>query len=200
MICPKLKNYCFWKPEIESARIHNLVIRTQVQSMRVTRISGSTCIDIFIDEDCASTEKSRNFSYPMFKKISGCDSWGSVLRDYLLRFGLLNLVFKPLFLNAGKTVSDRKRILQQFMANILSIPILIMDLAKAELVLFLMENYIPVRKKGAMWEKFSKFLNFHGAQDEILIDASSSYWHECSSTGYCCPSAIVFLMPEVKFI
>ncbi|MCX6239270.1 MAG: FAD-dependent monooxygenase, partial [Bacteroidia bacterium] len=156
--------------KIESIRIHSLVVRRRSIDARNSNIRINLGLDVFIDEDMPFSEKP-TFSYPDVSKKSPVVIVGSGPAGLFAALHLIELGFKPVIFERGKTVSERKRDIAAIHGEHIVDPDSNYGFGEGGAGTFSDGKlYTRSKKKGDV-RKILEVLNFHGAQDEILIDA-----------------------------
>ena len=156
--------------KIDSDRISNLVVLRRSIDARNSNIRFNLGVNVFIDQPEPQPEKIR-FSYPDVSKslqvlIVGAGPAGLFAALHLIELGL-----KPVIFERGKMVSQRKRDIAAIHGEQIIDPDSNYGFGEGGAGTFSDGKlYTRSKKKGDI-RKILEVLNFHGAQDEILIDA-----------------------------
>lgn len=166
----KLKIVVSENLKVESLRIQSLVVKRRSIDARNSNIRVNLGIDVFIDEPMQQTEKSF-FSYPDVSKkppvvIVGAGPAGLFTALHLIELGL-----KPMIFERGKNVSERKRDIAAIHGEHIVDPDSNYGFGEGGAGTFSDGKLYTRSKKRGDVRKILEVLNFHGAQDEILIDA-----------------------------
>ncbi len=166
----KLKTIVSENLRIESSRIQGLVVRRRSIDARNSNIRINLGLDVFIDEEVPVGEKP-SFSYPNVSQkppviIVGAGPAGLFAALHLIELGL-----KPVIFERGKAVSERKRDIAAVHGEHIIDPDSNYGFGEGGAGTFSDGKlYTRSKKKGDV-RKILEVLNFHGAQNEILIDA-----------------------------
>src|SRR5512133_1968119 len=104
----RLKTIVSENLKIDSTRIQGLVIRRRSIDARNSNIRINLGLDIFIDEQLPPAEKP-TFSYPDVSNKPPVVIVGAGPAGLFAALHLIELGFKPIIFERGKTVSERKR-------------------------------------------------------------------------------------------
>ena len=166
----KLKAIVSDNLSIEVSRIQDLVIRRQSIDARNPNIRINLGLDVFIDETMPLNVKP-SFVYPEVSKKPPVVIVGAGPAGLFAALHLIELGFKPVIFERGKTVSERKRDIAAIHGEHLVDPDSNYGFGEGGAGTFSDGKlYTRSKKKGDV-RKILEVLNFHGAQDEILIDA-----------------------------
>ena len=167
---PKLKAIVSENLKIDAARIHDLIIRRHSIDARNPNIRINLGLEIFIDEAMPPLVKP-SFSYPDVSSKPPVIIVGAGPAGLFAALRLIELGFKPLIFERGKTVSDRKRDIASIHGEQIVDPDSNYGFGEGGAGTFSDGKlYTRSKKKGDV-RKILEVLNFHGAQDEILIEA-----------------------------
>ncbi len=156
--------------KIDISRIINLVIVRRSIDARNSNIRFNLGVMVYVDEPVTSAPGS-HFSYPDVSKgqqvlIVGAGPAGLFAALHLIERG-----YKPVILERGKMVSQRKRDIAAIHGEQIIDPDSNYGFGEGGAGTFSDGKlYTRSKKKGDI-RKVLEVLNFHGAQDEILIDA-----------------------------
>ena len=156
--------------KIEGDRILNIVVRRRSIDARNSNIRINLGLDVFIDEAMSLSEKPA-FSYPNVSKKSPVVIVGAGPAGLFAALHLIELGFKPIIFERGKTVSDRKRDIAAIHGEHIVDPDSNYGFGEGGAGTFSDGKLYTRSKKRGDVRKILEVLNFHGAQDEILIDA-----------------------------
>lgn len=155
---------------IDSKRIGGLVIRRRSIDARNQNIRINLGLDILIDEPMLPSEKP-TFSYPDVSKKPPVLIVGAGPAGLFAALHLIELGFKPIIFERGKIVSERKRDIAAIHRQHIIDPDSNYGFGEGGAGTFSDGKlYTRSKKKGDV-RKILEVLNFHGAQDEILIEA-----------------------------
>ena len=166
----KLKIVVSENLKVESLRIQSLVVKRRSIDARNSNIRVNLGIDVFIDEPMQQTEKSF-FSYPDVSKKPPVVIVGAGPAGLFAALHLIELGFKPMIFERGKNVSDRKRDIAAIHGEHIVDPDSNYGFGEGGAGTFSDGKLYTRSKKRGDVRKILEVLNFHGAQDEILIDA-----------------------------
>jgi len=166
----RLKTIVSENLKIDITRIQGLVIRRRSIDARNPNIRINLGLDIFIDEQMPPAEKP-TFSYPDVSKKPPVVIVGAGPAGLFAALHLIELGFKPIIFERGKTVSERKRDIAAIHREHIINPDSNYGFGEGGAGTFSDGKlYTRSKKKGDV-RKILEVLNFHGAQDEILIEA-----------------------------
>ena len=104
----KLKDYVSNNLKIDKTRITGIVIRRRSIDARKSNILVNLGLDVYIDEKMPLQAKP-SFIYPDVSKKTQVIIVGAGPAGLFAALHLIELGYKPVILERGKTVSDRKR-------------------------------------------------------------------------------------------
>ena len=156
--------------KIESDRIQSVVIRRRSIDARNSNIRINLGLDVFVDEPMPVTPKP-SFSYPDVSKCPPVLIIGAGPAGLFAALHLIELGFKPVIFERGKTVSERKRDIAAIHGEHIVDPDSNYGFGEGGAGTFSDGKLYTRSKKRGDVRKILEVLNFHGAQDEILIDA-----------------------------
>jgi uncharacterized protein len=156
--------------KIESTRIRNIIVRRRSVDARNSNIRINLGLDVFIDEESPLTPKP-DFSYPDVSKKPPVLIVGAGPAGLFAALHLIELGFKPVIFERGKTVSERKRDIAAIHGEHIVDPDSNYGFGEGGAGTFSDGKLYTRSKKRGDVRKILEVLNFHGAQDEILIDA-----------------------------
>jgi len=166
----KLKGIVSENLKLEVARIHDLVIRRQSIDARNHNIRINLGLDVYIDEVMPPVHQP-TFVYPDVSNKLPVVIVGAGPAGLFAALHLIELGYKPIIFERGKTVSDRKRDIAAIHGEHLVDPDSNYGFGEGGAGTFSDGKlYTRSKKKGDV-RKILEVFNFHGAQDEILIDA-----------------------------
>jgi len=165
----KLKIIVSENLKIESTRIYNIYIRRRSIDARNSNIRINLGLDVFIDEAMPVTKI--NFDYPDVSKKPQVVIVGAGPAGLFAALHLIELGFKPIIFERGKTVSERKRDIAAIHGEHIVDPDSNYGFGEGGAGTFSDGKLYTRSKKRGDVRKILEVLNFHGAQDEILIDA-----------------------------
>ena len=156
--------------KIDITRIHQLVIIRRSIDARNSNIRFNLGINVSIDEEMPALEKVQ-FSYPDVSAKPPVLIVGAGPAGLFAALHLIELGFKPVIFERGKMVSERKRDIAAIHGEQIINPDSNYGFGEGGAGTFSDGKlYTRSKKKGDV-RKILEVLNFHGAQDEILIDA-----------------------------
>ena len=165
----KLKIIVSENLKIESTRIYNIYIRRRSIDARNSNIRINLGLDVFIDEAMPVTKI--NFDYPDVSKKPQVVIVGAGPAGLFAALHLIELGFKPIIFERGKTVSERKRDIAAIHGEHIVDPDSNYGFGEGGAGTFSDGKLYTRSKKRGDVRKILEVLNFHGAQNEILIDA-----------------------------
>ena len=166
----KLKIVVSENLKIENTQIHNIVVKRRSIDARGSNIRFNLGLDVYIDEEMPSTEKI-TFSYPNVSNKPPVVIVGAGPAGLFAALHLIELGFKPVIFERGKTVSERKRDIAAIHGEHIVDPDSNYGFGEGGAGTFSDGKLYTRSKKRGDVRKILEVLNFHGAQDEILIDA-----------------------------
>ena len=166
----RLKTIVSENLQIESARIHDLVVRHRSIDARNSNIRVNLGLDVFIDEALPLAEKPA-FLYPDVSKRPPVVIVGAGPAGLFAALHLIELGFKPVIFERGKTVSERKRDIAAIHGKHIVDPDSNYGFGEGGAGAFSDGKLYTRSKKRGDVRKILEVLNFHGAQDEILVEA-----------------------------
>ena len=166
----KLKDYVSSNLKIDKTRIAGILIRRRSIDARKSNILVNLGLDVYIDEKMSPPPKP-SFSYPDVSKKQQVIIVGAGPAGLFAALHLIELGYKPVILERGKTVSDRKRDIAAIHREHLIDPDSNYGFGEGGAGTFSDGKLYTRSKKRGDIGKILEVLNFHGAQDEILVDA-----------------------------
>ena len=166
----KLKDYVSNNLKIDKTRITGIVIRRRSIDARKSNILVNLGLDVYIDEKMPLQAKP-SFIYPDVSKKTQVIIVGAGPAGLFAALHLIELGYKPVILERGKTVSDRKRDIAAIHREHLIDPDSNYGFGEGGAGTFSDGKLYTRSKKRGDVGKILEVLHFHGAQDEILIDA-----------------------------
>ena len=166
----KLKDYVSNNLKIDKTRITGILIRRRSIDARKTNILVNLGLNVFIDE-MMSLPCKPSFIYPDVSKKPRVIIVGAGPAGLFAALHLIELGYKPIVLERGKMVSDRKRDIAAIHRDHLIDPDSNYGFGEGGAGTFSDGKLFTRSKKRGDVGKILEVLNFHGAQDEILIEA-----------------------------
>jgi len=166
----KLKVFVSENLNIEISRIFGFVIRRRSIDARNSNIRLNLGMDVYIDEPVPLKEKPV-FYYPDVSKKPAVVIVGAGPAGLFAALHLIELGFKPIIFERGKMVSERKRDIAAIHREHIINPDSNYGFGEGGAGTFSDGKLYTRSKKRGDTRKILEVLNFHGAQDEILIDA-----------------------------
>ncbi len=152
------------------SRIHQIVVRRRSIDARNSNIKINLGLDIFIDEVEPKAEKI-SFEYPNVANGRPVVIVGAGPAGLFAALRLIEEGFKPVILERGKSVPDRKLDIQILHKDHVVNPDSNYGFGEGGAGTFSDGKLYTRSKKRGDVRKIVEVLHFHGAQDEILIDA-----------------------------
>ncbi len=166
----KLKSIASDNLKIESARIHDLVVRRRSIDARSSNIRVNLDLDVHIDEALPLAGKPA-FLYPDVSKRPPVVIIGAGPAGLFAALHLIELGFKPVIFERGKDVGERKRDIAAIHEKHIVDPDSNYGFGEGGAGAFSDGKLYTRSKKRGNVRKILEVLNFHGAQDDILIEA-----------------------------
>ena len=155
---------------VESARINHLVVMRRSIDARNSNIRFNLGVKVYIDEEMPLSEKIQ-FEYTDVSQSPGVLIVGAGPAGLFAALHLIELGLKPVIFERGKIVSERKRDIAAIHGEQIVDPDSNYGFGEGGAGTFSDGKlYTRSKKKGDV-RKILEVLNFHGAQDEILVDA-----------------------------
>ena len=155
---------------IEKERIWEIVVTRRSTDARNVRIRINLSLDVFIDEKPDAIGKPV-FEYPFVGNKKPVLIIGAGPAGLFAALRLIELGFKPILLERGKQVNERKKDIAAIHGEHLIDPDSNYGFGEGGAGTFSDGKLYTRSKKRGDVRKILEVLNFHGAQDEILIEA-----------------------------
>jgi len=166
----KLKTVVSENLKVEITRILSLVVKRRSIDARNSNIRINLGLDVYIDEPMQLAEKP-SFTYPDVSKKPVVLIIGAGPAGLFAALHLIELGFKPVIFERGKTVSERKRDIAAIHGEHIVDPDSNYGFGEGGAGTFSDGKLYTRSKKRGDVRKILEVFNFHGAQNEILIDA-----------------------------
>ena len=166
----KLKSIVAENLKIDEGRILNLIVRRRSIDARNSNIRINLGLDVFIDEPMPTAEKP-SFSYQDVSNKPQVVIVGAGPAGLFAALHLIELGYKPIIFERGKTVSDRKRDIAAIHGEHIVDPDSNYGFGEGGAGTFSDGKLYTRSKKRGDVRKILEVFNFHGAQDEILVEA-----------------------------
>ena len=156
--------------KVDSSRINHLVVLRRSIDARNSNIRFNLGVSVYIDEPMP-LENKIGFSYPDVSKSRQVLIVGAGPAGLFAALRLIELGLKPVIFERGKMVSQRKRDIAAIHGEQIINPDSNYGFGEGGAGTFSDGKLYTRSKKKGNVRKILEVLNFHGAQDEILIDA-----------------------------
>ena len=156
--------------KVDVERIYNLVVVRHSIDARNSRIRINLSIEVYIDEKPEPLRKT-HFDYPYVGNKKPVVIVGAGPAGLFAALHLIELGFKPILIERGKTVSDRKKDIAAIHGEHTINPDSNYGYGEGGAGTFSDGKLYTRSKKRGNVRKILEVLNFHGAQDEILVEA-----------------------------
>ncbi len=166
----KLKDFISENLKIEKSRINGILIRRRSIDARKSNILINLGLTVFIDEEMPEFQKPV-FSYPAVSNKPPIIIVGAGPAGLFAALRLIELGYKPIIVERGKPVSERKRDIVAIHRDHLINPDSNYGFGEGGAGTFSDGKLFTRSKKRGDVNKILEVLHFHGAQDEILIEA-----------------------------
>ena len=166
----KLKVIVSGNLKIDKGRITDMVIVRRSIDARNSRIKINLSLEVYLDEQPEKIARP-HFNYPFVGKKKPVVIVGAGPAGLFAALHLIELGFKPIILERGKSVSDRKKDIAAIHGEHLINPDSNYGYGEGGAGTFSDGKLYTRSKKRGDVRKILEVLNFHGAQDEILIEA-----------------------------
>ncbi len=166
----KLKSLVAASLKVDKDRIFEIVVVRHSIDARNSRIRINLSLEIYVDEKPEPTAKPF-FNYPFVGNKKPVVIVGAGPAGLFAALHLIELGFKPILLERGKQVSERKKDIAAIHGEHLVNPDSNYGFGEGGAGTFSDGKLYTRSKKRGDVRKILEVLNFHGAQDEILIEA-----------------------------
>jgi len=166
----KLKAVVAGALKVDSDRIFQLTVVRQSIDARNPRIKINLSLEVYVDEQPEKSTKP-HFDYPNVTNKKPVIIVGAGPAGLFAALRLIELGFKPIILERGKQVSERKKDIAAIHGEHLVNPDSNYGYGEGGAGTFSDGKLYTRSKKRGDVRKILEVLNFHGAQDEILVDA-----------------------------
>jgi uncharacterized FAD-dependent dehydrogenase len=156
--------------KVDLSRIYEMIVVRQSIDARNTRIRINLSLDVYIDEKPAPARKP-HFDYPFVGNKKPVVIVGAGPAGLFAALHLIELGFKPIILERGKSVGERKKDIASIHGEHLIHPDSNYGYGEGGAGTFSDGKLYTRSKKRGDVRKILEVLNFHGAQDEILVEA-----------------------------
>jgi uncharacterized FAD-dependent dehydrogenase len=166
----KLKSVVSQALKVDKERIYEIIIVRHSIDARNSRIRINLSLEIHVDER-PEPQKRVHFEYPFVGNKKPVVIVGAGPAGLFAALHLIELGFKPVLLERGKQVSERKKDIAAIHGEHLINPDSNYGYGEGGAGTFSDGKLYTRSKKRGDVRKILEVLNFHGAQDEILIEA-----------------------------
>jgi len=166
----KLKSIVAGNLKVDEGRITDMVVVRRSIDARNARIKINLSLEVYFDEQPGKIAKP-HFNYPFVGQKKPVVIVGAGPAGLFAALHLIELGFKPIILERGKLVSERKKDIAAIHGEHLINPDSNYGFGEGGAGTFSDGKLYTRSKKRGDVRKVLEVLNFHGAQDEILIEA-----------------------------
>lgn len=166
----KLKGVVAGALKVESDRIFQITVVRHSIDARNPRIRINLSLEVYIDEKPEKSSKP-HFDYPNVTGKKPVIIVGAGPAGLFAALHLIELGFRPIILERGKPVSERKKDIAAIHGEHLVNPDSNYGYGEGGAGTFSDGKLYTRSKKRGDVRKVLEVLNFHGAQDEILVEA-----------------------------
>jgi len=166
----KLKDFISGNLKIEKTRISGILIRRRSIDARKSNILVNLGLEVFIDEKMPEIKKPV-FSYADVSKKTPVIIVGAGPAGLFSALHLIELGYKPIIVERGKPVNERKKDIAAIYHDHLINPDSNYGFGEGGAGTFSDGKLFTRSKKRGDVNKILEVLHFHGGQDEILIEA-----------------------------
>lgn len=166
----RLKSVVSGNLKVDKDRIREIVVVRRSIDARNSRIKINLSLEVYLDEQPGKIVKP-HFNYQFVGKKKPVVIVGAGPAGLFAALHLIELGFKPVILERGKAVSDRKKDIAAIHGEHLINPDSNYGYGEGGAGTFSDGKLYTRSKKRGDVRKILEVLNFHGAQDEILIEA-----------------------------
>lgn len=156
--------------KIDSSRIYQLVVTRRSIDARNSNVRFNLGLNVFVDEPMLPLAKV-NYSYPDVSDKPAVVIVGAGPAGLFAALHLIELGFKPVIFERGKMVSERKRDIAAIHGEHIINSDSNYGFGEGGAGTFSDGKLYTRSKKRGDVQKILEVFNFHGAQDEILVDA-----------------------------
>jgi uncharacterized FAD-dependent dehydrogenase len=166
----RLKNVVSGALKLDKDRIFQIVVARHSIDARNSRIRINLSVEVYIDEKPEKAFKP-HFNYPFVGNKKPVVIVGAGPAGLFAALHLIELGFKPIILERGKPVSERKKDIAAIHGEHVIHPDSNYGYGEGGAGTFSDGKLYTRSKKRGDVMKILEVLNFHGAQDEILVEA-----------------------------
>ena len=156
--------------KVDISRIYHVLVRRRSIDARNTNIRFNLSVEVFIDEPMPPLLKPV-FAYQDVSNRNPVIIVGAGPAGLFAALRLIELGFKPLLFERGKTVNDRKKDIAAIHREHIIDPDSNYGFGEGGAGTFSDGKLYTRSKKKGDTQRILQILNYHGAQDEILIDS-----------------------------
>lgn len=166
----KLKAAVAATMRVDKGRIYHIAVTRHSIDARQSRVRINLTVEVYLDERPEPAKKP-HFNYPYVGNRKAVMIVGAGPAGLFAALHLIELGFKPVIFERGKKVEDRKRDIAAIHREHLVDPDSNYGFGEGGAGTFSDGKLYTRSKKRGDIRKILEVLNFHGAQDEILVDA-----------------------------